>query len=86
MAPRLEWIAQEDGTFVSVVSVTSPGAEALRVGLRAEPVAGIEIRFFSEPTDTHHPPLTSEDFQQEGDESAVLWSPTVEGDAIGIEM
>ena len=86
LAPRLEWIAQPDGSFVSVVSVTSPGAEALRVALRSDPVAGIEIRFFGERSDTRHPPLTAEDFQQEGGESAVLWSPTVEGDTIGIEI
>ena len=86
VAPRLEWIAQQDGSFVSVVSVTSPGAEALRVGLRSDPVAGIEIRFFSEQSDTRHPPLTSGDFPRKGDESAVLWSPTTEGDTIGIEI
>ena len=86
LAPRLEWVAQQDGTFVSVVSVTSPGAEALRVNLRAGPVAGIEMRFFGEESDTRHPPLTAEDFSQEGDDTPVLWSPTVEGDTIGIEI
>ena len=86
LAPQLEWIVQPDGTFVSVVSVTSPGADAIRVGLRTDAVAGIEIRFFSGQSDSRHPPLTAEDFQREGDESAMLWSPTVEGDTIGIEI
>ena len=86
LAPRLEWIAQQDGTFASVVSVTSSGAESLRVRLRAGPIAGIEMRFFGEQSDTRHPPLTAEDFSQEGDNIPVLWSPTVEGDTIGIEI
>ena len=86
LAPRLEWIVQPDGSFVSVVSVTSPGAQALRVGLRTDPVAGIEIRFFGEDPDARHPPLSAEDFRRAGDDSAPLWSPTVEGDTIGIEI
>ena len=86
LVPRLEWVAQRDGSFVGVVSVTSPGAKALRAGLRGNPVAGIEIRFFGEHAGTRHPPLTARDFQREGDGSALLWSPTVGGDTIGIEI
>lgn len=86
LSPQLDWIEQPDGSFVSSLSVTSPGAESVRVGIRAELPPGGEIRFFDEESDESLPVVTSEDFHIEGDEIQTLWSPTVEGDTIGIEI
>ena len=47
LSPHLDWTPIDDGSIVSALSVTSPGALAMRVGVRAELVPGAEIRFFS---------------------------------------
>ena len=83
---QLEWIEQPDGSFVSSTSVTSPGAEAVRVGIRADLPPGGEIRFFGEDSDQLFPVFTGEDFTVEGGEIRTLWSPSVQGDTIGIEI
>ena len=89
------WTSLDDGSIVSALSLTSPGALAMRVGIRAEIVPGAEIRFFSADTaasdaeqpvaDRAFPVVTREDFL-EGGEPEVLWSPAVEGEALGIEI
>ena len=95
LSPHFDWTALDDGSIVSALSLTSSGALAMRVGIRAEIVPGAEIRFFSadiagsdgQQPDTNRtfPVVTREDFL-EGGEPEVLWSPTVEGEAIGIEI
>ena len=86
LAPRLDWLRQADGSFVSSLAVTSPGAKSVRAGIRAELTAGGEIRFFGFQSDEGLAPITREDFHFEGGELQTLWSPTVEGDTIGIEI
>ena len=86
LSPRLDWIELPEGAFVSSLSVTSPGAESLRVGIRAELGPEGEIRFFGEQSDERFPVVTHEDFHIEGDEVETLWSPTVDGDTIGVEI
>ena len=86
LSPRLDWLRHADGSFVSSLAVTSPGAESVRVGIRAELAAGGEIRFFGFQSDEDFAPITREDFHFEGGELQTLWSPTVEGDTIGIEI
>ena len=86
LSPRLDWLRHADGSFVSSLAVTSPGAESVRVGIRAELTAGGEIRFFGFQSDEDFAPITREDFHFEGGELQTLWSPTVEGDTIGIEI
>ena len=95
LSPHLDWTPIDDGSIVSALSVTSPGALAMRVGVRAEMVPGAEIRFFSvdaaaedaqqDGMDRTFPVVTREDFH-EGGEPEILWSPTVEGEALGIEI
>ena len=95
LSPHLDWTPIDDGSIVSALSVTSPGALATRVGVRAEMVPGAEIRFFSvdaaaedaleDGMDRTFPVVTREDFH-EGGEPEILWSPTVEGEALGIEI
>ena len=86
LAPQLDWLPQPDGSFASALSVTSPEAESVRVGIRAELGAGGEIRFFGEQSDERFAAFTWRDFHVEGGELQVLWSPAVEGDTIGIEI
>ena len=86
LSPQLDWIQHADGSFVSSLAVTSPGAKSVRAGIRAELTAGGEIRFFGFQSDESFAPITREDFHLEGGELQTLWSPTVEGDTIGIEI
>ena len=50
LSPHFDWTPLDDGSIVSALSVTSPSALAMRVGIRAEIVPGAEIRFFSADT------------------------------------
>ena len=86
LSPQLDWVEHSDGSLVSSLTVTSPGAQSVRVGIRAVLAPGAEIRFFREASDRLFPVITGEDFHTEGDELETLWSPTVEGDTIGIEI
>ena len=86
LSPRLDWIPQADGAFVGSFSVTSPGAASVRVGIRGELPPGGEIRFFNEHSDERFPVVTRENFHWKGDEPETLWSPTVSGENIGIEI
>ena len=82
LASQLSWDKQRDGSMVSALSLTSPGAKALRVALRAKLPAGAELRFFS-PSDAKQrfPPFTRRDFSLQ-----TLWSPVIEGDTLGVEI
>ena len=86
LSPQLDWTEHSDGSFVTSLSVTTPEAESVRVGIRAELAPGGEIRFFRPHSDERFPVVSHEDFHIEDDEIETLWSPTVEGDTIGIEI
>lgn len=101
LAPRLTWETRSDGTVVSALSVSSPGAAALRVAVRATLPDGGEIRFFS-PADPEQrfPPVDQDDFPASGevlDEEAgdielgeegdpTYWSPVLNGETAGAEI
>ena len=86
LSPRLDWIGQADGSFVAPLLVTSPEAESVRVGIRAELSPGGEIRFFGMQSDERFAVVIREDFPVVGGEMETRWSPTVDGDTIGIEI
>ena len=46
LAPQLDWKAMGDGSIVSSLSVTSPGASAMRMAIKADLPEGGELRFF----------------------------------------
>ena len=46
LSPQLDWEETGDGSIVSSVSVTSPGATAMRMGVQAQLPEGSELRFF----------------------------------------
>ena len=95
LSPLIDWISFDDGSIGGAVSVTSPGAQALRAAIRAALGSGGEIRFFegsaAEESTEQVPPrrdfpvVTREDFHEDG-EPEILWSPTVEGGTLGIEI
>ena len=88
LAPELEWTRLADGAIVTSISLSSPAAVSMRVGLVAKLPDGGEIRFF-DPTrpDRRFPAVAIDDFFIGADgKPEVLWSPTVEGEAIGVEI
>ena len=46
LSPKLDWEEMGDGSIVSSVSVTSPGASAMRMSIEVELPEGGELRFF----------------------------------------
>ena len=46
VSPKLDWEEMDDGSIVSSMSVTSPGASAMRMGIKAALPDGGEFRFF----------------------------------------
>ena len=99
LAPEIDWIALDDGSIAGTVLVTSPGALALRAGIRAALGAEGEIRFFAPNAapnvaeaysdqvreNRDLPVITRADFLEDG-EPEILWSPTIEGDTLGMEI
>ena len=88
LSRRLDWIPTTGGSIASAVSVTSPGAAAMRLGIRADLAAEGEIRFSGGHTDRHRrfPVITRDDFHLESDTPEILWSPVVRGDTITVEI
>ena len=89
LAPALEWRELADGTIVTSISLSSPSAVSVRLGLVAKLPEGGEIRFFdpARPSSGRYPAVAVDDFfTGEDGEPEVLWSPTVNGEEIGIEV
>lgn len=89
LAARLKWFSSnetgvENGPVAAALTVTSPEATALRVGLRAKLAAGATIHF-SSPSDPNQQlrPFTHEDF---GSSADVVWSPVIEGDTVRMDI
>ena len=86
LSPAIEWSEQADGSFVGSFHITSSGAASLRVGIRADLPLGAEIRFFGPGSDERFPVSTHEDLYVLDGEIRTLWSPSVDGDTLGIEI
>lgn len=89
LSARLKWFwsnetSVENGPVAAALTVTSPEATALRVGLCAKLAAGATI-YFSSPSDPEQEfrPFTHEDF---GSSADVVWSPVIEGDAVRVDI
>ena len=52
LSPKLDWEEMGDGSIVSSVSVTSPGASAMRMSIEVELPDGGELRFFDGQSNT----------------------------------
>ncbi len=89
LAPRLKWIARHDGSIVSAVVVTSPGALEMRAAMLVDLPPGGEIRFFGGDANERLPVTTRANIHWLKDPDwrpATLWSPVVGGDSLGIEI
>ena len=92
LTPSLRWVADpEDGSVSAAVTVTSPQAVRVRLAIRARLPPGAEIRFFQGVPPIVVGTVTGDDFAgpddaQKASESEVRWSPSVEGDTIGMEV
>ena len=89
LAPRLNWTPLADGGVVAAVVVASAGAAFVRVAIKASLGTSGELRYFQpgQPP-LGHAVVTGVDFAPTrlGGEDAVLWSPSVAGDSIGVEI
>ncbi len=85
-SPALEWRALADGAHVARLTVHSPGAAALRVGLSTHRLpAGAELRFFTESQPQSVVPAVSPaEVDRVGAE--LYWTPVTEGDTQLIEI
>ena len=86
LAPQLDWIPLDDGTIASTMSVTSPEATNMRMGILVDLPPGGEIRFFGVDTQQRSSVITREEINWKGDKPQTRWSPVVEGDTIGVEI
>lgn len=92
LTSRLRWVTDPaDGSISAAVTVTSPQALRVRLALRARLPPGAKIRFFHGTPPTMVGSMDRDDFagwddEENGSENEVRWSPSVEGDTIGVEI
>ena len=84
LSSRLEWTSLDDGSIATTISVTSPGATDVRMGVLVDLPPGGELRFFG--AGERFPVVTRADLAWKGSEPRTLWSPVVEGDTLGVEI
>lgn len=88
LSPELDWVETGDGTVVSSVSVTSPGASAMRMGVTAELPEGGELRFFGgQPyvghDDPDYPVIGAADFVPKNTAPESLGALRAKPDSVG---
>ena len=88
LARRFEWTAVAGGGVVASLTVASPGAAAIRAALLAQLPPRGEIRFFrpAEPERAFRVTAAGDFHIRPDGEMEPLWSPVIQGDAIGIEV
>ena len=89
LAPRLRWVTDpNDGSITAAVTVTSPGAVRVRLAIRAELPPGAQIRFFGGTPPEVVGEAGQTDFSDSAGQNAaeLLWSPSVPGHMIGLEI
>ena len=87
LSSRLDWTELADGFIVTSISITSPGASDIRLGIHIDLATGDEIRFFAPESNQFFAAIEKSDLlPSSGTKSRLLWSPVVEGDTIGVEI
>ena len=94
-AARMQWKTLESGAQVGAFSVSSPGALALRVGLRVKAIpAETRVRFYA-PSGPVYEASAGEIQERVGRnlkagelsaDALLFWSPPVEGDTLVVEV
>ena len=86
LLPRLSWMGMGDGTLAAALLVSSPPAKSIRVALRADLPPGGALRFFhpggKKPIALVDPVVPWEELHF----ADRFWSPSVQGDTIGVEI
>src|SRR6185437_280609 len=96
MSRELQWARVPEGGLVAAVSVTSPGAVALRVGVRVGEIpASATLRFYA-PSESAAHEVTAETLLaalarnrragETGSDARTYWSPLVSGDTVVMEV
>jgi lysyl endopeptidase len=96
MGRELQWARVPEGGLVAAVSVTSPGAAALRVGVRVGEIpASAMLRFYA-PSESAAHEVTAEALLgalarnrragETGSDARTYWSPLIAGDTVVIEV
>ncbi|NCA70073.1 MAG: hypothetical protein EOM91_08190 [Sphingobacteriia bacterium] len=102
LAPWITWVDLADGSRVATLTIHSPDARAMRVGMRLDRLPhGVEVRYFGARPDEIFGPYRAESIDQPGRpfdgastsqavtsaaEEPIDWSPVIEGDTAGIEI
>ena len=86
LSSRFEWIPLAGGPIAAAMSVTSPDATDMRMGVQVDLPPGGELRFFGADAGRRFPVITRADLAWKGGKPQTLWSPVVEGDTIGVEI
>ena len=96
LAKDARWSALPGGGWVASFSVRSPGAESVRLLVRAGLPDGARVRFFEMGNPARRYPLFKPgDFVREGgalgaestaNAAETRWSPSISGDAVGVEI
>ena len=96
LARTAQWIALPGGGQAASFSVRSPGAESVRLAVQAELPGGARVRFFEVGRpDRRYPLFKWSDFIWKGQlpgpastdsRTRTRWSPSITGDAVGIEI
>lgn len=84
LSSRIRWRTIADGKAVGVFTVESPNARFIRLALNIDLPASGELRFFSPHNPSQTYPSVRSFEAPSGD--TPLWTPTVEGDVIGVEV
>ena len=85
LVPRLTWMRMDDGASMAALFVSSPQAKSIRVALRAD-LPGGALRFFHPGGDERDMLVDPVVTQAELRFPERFWSPSVQGDTIGIEI
>ena len=98
LLPRLAWVEMGDGALAAVLLVSSPQASSIRVALSADLPPGGTLRFFHPEGNERNllvdPVVTAEELRslagaphaESAKEAEMFWSPSVQGDLIGVEI
>ena len=86
---ELAWEPRPDGSFVATLSVSSPGARAIRIASTFHSLPpGAQVRYFAPdaPDKPLGPYLRDQIMADEGDGSRLFWSPVVAGETLAFEI
>ena len=82
----LTWAARADGGYIAVLEISSPRAQGMRAGIRALANGNVTFRFFGTQDTGGALPVFTPKSASALEDTDLYWSPTVEGELLGIEI